>query len=191
MEAGCGRASAAVTVPFVGTLLIPDSVVAVTKTPHVTTIATRDDRNRPSLCLVGFVRIEDDREHVTCFVTERPGGDTRTMLTASRRVALSMGNPATNENYQLKGTVTDLRAMTDAERAHQDALHSQLADLFAMMFPPELVAMARRSSYRPAVAATIRVDSIFVQTPGPGAGASITAAEGAGATAPRAEGDPR
>lgn len=131
---------------------------------------TRDADLRPAhICVVGAV-VEDDRRTVTFFVPESRSGRLLSDLRDNGRVAFSFGL-ASHEAYQLKGTYLSARPTTADDVARQDAYRTMLLTACRKVYPEEMARpYALGVAYQPGIAVTFRVEEIFVQTPGPGAG---------------------
>jgi hypothetical protein len=153
--------------------IIPDRVVEVLRGPAVMVVATRDAGLRPAhACVVGAV-VDDDCRTVTFFVPESRSGRLLSDLLDNGRVAFSFGL-ASHEAYQLKGTYLSSRPTTSEDVALQDAYRMKLLAAFRQVYSEEIARPYTLGvAYQPGVAVTFRVEEVFVQTPGPGAGARM------------------
>jgi hypothetical protein len=133
-------------------------------------VGTRDADFRPAhICVVGAV-VEDDRRTVTFFVPDSRSGRLLSNLRDNGRVAFSFGL-ASHEAYQLKGTYLSARPTTADDVARQDAYRTKLLTAFRKVYPEEMARpYALGVAYQPGIAVSFRVEEVFVQTPGPGAG---------------------
>jgi hypothetical protein len=136
-------------------------------------VGSRDAALRPAhTCAVGAI-VDDDRRTVTFFVPESRSARLLSDLRDNGRVAFSFGW-VSHEAYQLKGTYLSSRPTTSEDIALQDAYRMKLLAAFRHVYSEE---MARPYTlgvaYQPGVAVTFRVEEVFVQTPGPGAGARM------------------
>lgn len=150
--------------------IIPDRVVEVLRGPAIMTVGTRDASLRPAhVCAVGAV-VDDDRRTVTFFVPESRSARLLSDLQDNGRVAFSFGL-VSHEAYQLKGTYLSSRPTTNDDVAFQDAYRTKLLAAVRKVYPDEIaLPYALGVAYQPGVAVTFRVEEIFLQTPGPGAG---------------------
>jgi hypothetical protein len=153
--------------------VIPDRVIEVLSGPALMAAGTRDSALRPAhTSAVGAV-VHDDRQTVTFFV---PGGRAARLLSDLRdngRVAFGFGWMS-HEAYQLKGTYLSSRPATDEEVAWQEAYRTKLLAALRQVFPEEIArSFGLGFAYRPGVAVTFRVEDVFLQTPGPGAGTKL------------------
>ena len=153
--------------------MIPDRVVEVLQGPAIMLVGTRDAALRPAhTCAVGAV-VDRDREAVTFFVPESRSARLLSDLQDNGRVAFSFGW-VSHEAYQLKGTYLSSRPTTDEDVARQEAYRTKLLAALRQVYPDETARpLALGVAYHPGVAVTFRVEHVFLQTPGPGAGNRI------------------
>jgi hypothetical protein len=150
--------------------LIPDRVVEVLHGPAVMLVGTRDAKLNPAhTCAVGAVA-HDDRRTVTFFVPESRSTRLLSHLRDNGRVAFTFGW-VSHESYQLKGTYLSSRPTTDEDVVRQEAYRQALLASVRQAYPEEIARpLVLGFAYTPGVAVTFRVDEVFLQTPGPGAG---------------------
>lgn len=150
--------------------MIPDRVVEVLHGPAVMLVGTRDAGLRPAhTCAVGAV-VHDDRRTVTFFVPESRSARLLSDLQDNGRIALDFGW-VSHEAYQLKGTYLSSRPTTAEEVARQETYRAKLLAEARQAYPDEIARpWALGFAYHPGVAVTFRVEEVFLQTPGPGAG---------------------
>lgn len=150
--------------------MIPDRVVEVLHGPAVMFVGTRDAELRAAhTCAVGAV-VHDDRRTVTFFVPEGRAARLLTDLRDNGRVAFDFGW-VSHEAYQLKGAYLSSRPTTDEDVARQEAYRTKLLTAIRQAYPEDIARpLALGFAYRPGVAVTFRVEEVFLQTPGPGAG---------------------
>lgn len=150
--------------------MIPDRVVEIVDGPAVIQVATRDATLRPAHALAVGAFVHDDRATVTVFVAERRAAQTLANLADNGRIAVACGL-VSHEAYQLKGTYLASRPTTDDEVRRQEAYRAAILAAMRQVYPEAIAEpLTQRLPYRPGVAITFRVDSVFLQTPGPGAG---------------------
>jgi hypothetical protein len=153
--------------------VIPDRVVEVVSGPAVMLVATRDAALRPAHAVAVGAFVHDDRATVTVYVADVRAGRTLANLADNGRVALACGL-VSHEAYQLKGTFVASRPTTEADVQRQDAYRAAILTAVRQMFPDDIaVPLTQGMPYRPGVAITFRVEAVFLQTPGPGAGARM------------------
>jgi hypothetical protein len=150
--------------------VIPDRVVEVLRGPSVMQVGTRNAELRPAHSYVWGAVVHDDHQTITFFVTERRSRRILSDLENNGRVALTIAQ-ASHEAYQLKGPYLSSRPASDEDYAFQEDYRSKLWVAIAEFWPEEMVKpLFLGAEYRPSVGITFRVEEVFVQTPGPGAG---------------------
>ena len=151
--------------------MIPDRVVEHLQGPSFIQVATRNAELRPAHAHVLGAVVHDDRQTVTFFVAEKRAKRIVADLENNGRVALEAAQ-ATHEAYQMKGKYVSSRPSSEEEYAVQEAYKKIIVEGLMQFFPEELARPIAdvESQYRPSIAITFRVEEIFLQTPGPGAG---------------------
>lgn len=136
-------------------------------------VGTRDADLRPAHALPFGALVGDDRRTVTFFVIEWRAKRILSDLENNRRVAFAF-SLLSHEAYQLKGTYLSSRPATDDEIAFQEAHRAKLCAELSHWFPKEVAeGLLLGLACRPSVAITFRVEEVFLQTPGPGAGTKM------------------
>ncbi len=154
--------------------MIPERVVEVLRGPAFMHVGTRDANLRPAHAFPLGVVVGDDNETVTFFVNEWRAKRILSDLENNGRVAFGAGL-LSHEAYQLKGIYLSSRSATDDEIAFQEAHRATLCGLLLNWFPKEVAeGLFLALACRPSVAITFRVEEVFLQTPGPGAGTKMT-----------------
>ncbi|HSD10550.1 MAG TPA: pyridoxamine 5'-phosphate oxidase family protein [Candidatus Binatia bacterium] len=150
--------------------MIPDRVVEVLRGPAFMHVGTRDAELHPAHAFAVGAIVSEDRQAVTFFVPEIASGRILRDLRDNGRVALAVGL-VSHEAYQLKGTCASSRPADEQEVAFEEAHLAKLLTALRQLFPEEFAtALIRAIPCRPSVAITFRVEEVFLQTPGPGAG---------------------
>jgi hypothetical protein len=153
--------------------VIPDRVAEVLHGPAFIQVGTRDAGLRPRHTWVIGAVMHDDRRTVTFFVPESRAARLLSDLEDNGRIAVAFAW-ATHEAYQLKGTYLSSRPTTGEERARQEAYRANLVTSLRPVYPEEVArGFVLGFAYHPGVAITFRVEQVFLQTPGPGAGTRI------------------
>ena len=138
-------------------------------------VGTRDARLVSECQRALGMSVDPDRRHLTvfvpCAVGERIVADAR----ANGRIAVCCARVADHQSIQLKGEAVEIREATEAERAGIDRYREAFADVLAEIGMPR--ALTLRMAHKPCWAIRVRVDTSFVQTPGPGAGRPLARAE--------------
>ena len=150
--------------------MIPDRVLEILSGPAIMFAGTRDAELRTAHTgAVGAV-VHDDRRTVTFFVAESRAASLLKNLEDNGRVAFDFGW-VSHEAYQLKGTYVSSRPTNHEDHVRQEAYRMDLLAAYRQAYPDEIARpLALGLAYRPGVAVTFRVDEIYLQTPGPGAG---------------------
>ena len=153
--------------------MIPDQIVEFVQGPSFLQLGTRDADLCPThTAAVGAV-VHDDRRTVTVFVPAARAGRALEHLRQNGRVALGAGQMS-HEAYQFKGTFLSSRPTDEADIARQEAFRLRFLESVRQGYPEEIARpLSLGFAYRPGVAITFRVEEIFRQTPGPGAGEKL------------------
>lgn len=150
--------------------MIPARVVEVLEGPSVMQVATRSAELWPSHAWAWGAVVHEDRQTVTFFVSEKRAQRILSDAADNGRIALTFGH-ASHEAYQLKGIFVSSRPATDDDYERMEAFRRELCVGLAQLWPEETVkSLVLGWAYRPSVAVTFRVEDVYLQTPGPGAG---------------------
>ena len=134
-------------------------------------LGTRNERLEPYGVRVVAVAVDADGAHVVAFVPEPASREVLADLRSNGQAALVFARPPDERACQLKGTLTHARPATVDERPVVEAQWRRWLDrLTTIGYPHEMFA---HWTTWPCVALRVKVDAIFNQTPGPGAGAPI------------------
>lgn len=148
--------------------VLSDAVVEFMNVARSVAVGTCDDKHIPYGTRVAAVRIWPDRQHVTAFLAEAIAARTLANLRANPRVGIQVSNPPDHRTLQLKGVLYATRNAEPDDRAYIEQFIEELGhsvEGFGMPFER----IVRMNAW-PAIAIDVRVDEIFLQTPGPGAG---------------------
>ena len=130
-------------------------------------VGTRDTRLFPEAVRAVGARVEPGGREVTVLFPEAVGRASAENLRENGRIAVCFSR-VDHRSIQLKGRLVELREGDAADREVVERYRSAWAESLAFIgLPPRLTF---RVSHWPCHAARFRVESIFVQTPGPGAG---------------------
>jgi len=149
--------------------MIPDRLVNFVHGAVLGFVGTRDARLRPAASWAFGARVSATTDEISAFVPDVEIDRTRSNLVNNSMIAYTVADPISAESYQFKGKLAGMRPTTEEERAVQEILRSKIGAKLAM-FPPEFV-----TGYTlvPSTALTFKVEQVFVQTPGPGAGRQL------------------
>ncbi len=151
--------------------MIPDSIVHLLETGVSVMIGTRNASLIPECTRAWGIQVAPDRHTMTIFLSETFAGETIENLRANGMIAVTCTRPTDHITCQLKGRVTTITQVTQAERDHcRQWHHDFMAELKAVGVPPEL---PEAWILEPTVAVEFAVSEVFDQTPGPGAGRKI------------------
>lgn len=151
---------------------IPDDVARFIGGPVLMTLATRDARNRPMIARGSGGRTLPAADLVEVAVSAFLWPETVANIEANGTLAATFVDPASYRAYQLKGRATVRQADRD-DRARADAYVARAAAiLMDLGVAPEPIRYWLTA--REVVIASLTVDRIFEQTPGPRAGTVVT-----------------
>jgi hypothetical protein len=134
-------------------------------------VGTRDADLRPEATRGFGARVERGREELTVFVAAATAERTLANARENGRVAVCFTRIVDHRSIQLKGRVLEGRDARADERPLVDRYGQLLVQIFGEIgVPPRLILRVNRW---PAHALRLRVQDVFVQTPGPGAGTPL------------------
>ena len=139
---------------------------------NVGSCGTRDKDLVPHGHRVTGWRVGPERETLECFVPEEFTEDLVESLQDNARIAVTIEEFPSHETYQFKGHYLAHRPPA----ADDLAIHEQSRERFvrscrAVLGLPESV--LRAFILKPHVVVSLKVEEIYLQTPGPGAGSRI------------------
>jgi len=134
-------------------------------------VGTCDASRTPHTLRATGVRVHDDRRHATVYLPAVTSRNTVTDVAANPRVAVLVSQPLDHRSFQMKGTVTRVGpAPPEAQAFIEEYLAGFARVLEVVGMPYEVVT---NLSHWPSVALEFSVDDLYLQTPGPGAGARL------------------
>lgn len=126
---------------------------------------------QPHATRCAAVRIHDDRKHVSVYLAEVLAPPMLRNLAETGRLAVQLSNPADHRTLQIKGRAVRTSLAPDSDRAFVEGYVQQLAHVVDELgISYERVV---RMTCWPAVVVELNVEEIYLQTPGPGAGAPL------------------
>jgi hypothetical protein len=138
---------------------------------HASYIASRNERLEPNAARVSALKVDEDGQHVTAFVPTVSAGPVLDDLRANGQVAVVLTRPTDDRGCQVKGVFIDARDAAPEERALVVRQWERFRDTL------ERVGLPRTATdawiHWPCIAVRLRVNALFDQTPGPGAGAPL------------------
>jgi hypothetical protein len=151
--------------------MIPDDLATFLVSGISFYVGTRDAELEPHGTRAWALAVADDREHAVVFVPERAASRILSNLEDNGRIAIAASRPTDHRSCQLKGTFIEARPCLPAER---DEVARQadgfLCELETIGIPRTLTAAW---TIWPCVAVRLRVEHVYEQTPGPGAGDAL------------------
>lgn len=136
--------------------------------PNSAVAGTRDARLVPSCARVAAVRCVAGVDRLTFWLPTAAAARAIADLRANGLVALVSQQSLTHRTLQVKGRAVDVRSATDQDLGYVEAQVRALQDALEPLGLPR--ALTERFAWWPATAVEIAVDSVYDQTPGPGAG---------------------
>jgi hypothetical protein len=151
--------------------MIPDELVRHLNGPVLAFAGSRDRRLHPFATITAGLRVDAPRDTIEFLVPHAEGDQILAGYRDNGRIALTVVEPISHTTYQFKGRFLADRPASEDDRALHDIFKAKAsARLESVGYRRDLV-----YGYAgwPATAVTMRVEDIFVQTPGPGAGKRI------------------
>ena len=152
--------------------MIPQQLAEFLEEGLSTHIASRNDRLEPSAARVAALVVNEDCRHLVAYVPTVAAAVVLPDLRANGQVAIVSARPPDERGCQVKGVFVDAWDATDADR-----------DIVALQWERfrgrlEMIGLPRAATDSwviwPCTAIQVRVQALFDQTPGPGAGARLT-----------------
>jgi hypothetical protein len=153
--------------------MIPKEVIDVTNSQYFAYLGSRDEQLAPTVRMVWGIGFTAAGDIVTGFVVKAHYKQMLNNFQQNGRVALSYSDSTTHVAYQLKGHFLQARPLTEEEAALQQQYRREIINFlteFAGFSRERLSVIARPVD----LAIDLKVEKIFNQTPGPGAGKEIT-----------------
>ena len=148
--------------------MIAQKFVDFVQGPTLHHVGSRNAKLRPAYSWAFGATVNADQGAITFYVPDVEGDETLGNFEDNGMVALTVGDPATNENYQFKGPCLSIRPSEDKDTAIQEIHRSKvISHTGALGYPAEIFT---GFTIYPSTAVTFKVEEVFVQTPGPGAG---------------------
>ncbi|MCK6445296.1 MAG: pyridoxamine 5'-phosphate oxidase family protein [Planctomycetes bacterium] len=138
-------------------------------------VGTRDANLRPDCVRAIGARVETGGKELTVFLPSGTVGANLANLRDNGRIAVCFSRPMDHRSIQVKGGVLSIGEASEADRSHVDRFRAAYAQHLAFVGVP--VRTTERMAHWPSYVVRLRVESIFVQTPGPGAGRPLVARE--------------
>lgn len=150
--------------------MTPSDLDAILAAGPSALVGTRDGRLRPEFARAAGGRFEDPRT-LLVWLPDALAARTLANLRDNGRVAVVFTRIPDNRSFQAKGRALEVRPAGGEDRETVARLLATFAEsLVGIGYPRHL---ATRFAVWPCQRLRIAVDELFVQTPGPGAGAAL------------------
>ncbi|MBN4049643.1 hypothetical protein JYT36_00280 [Bacteroidales bacterium AH-315-N07] len=154
--------------------MIPDKLIEFLKGPVIGAAGTRDSNLQSSVHRIWGTKVNDDKESMTVYVAEVMADNMLKNLEDNGHIACTIGEPISHENYQFKGKFISSKKSDVVDEAFQDECIMKFVEQERKSgMPEEALQVFSKIIYKPSIAITFKVEEIYNQTPGPGAGAKL------------------
>ena len=155
--------------------MIPQEIIDFTYSSHFGYVGSRDENMVSTVRRCWGTHIGDTNNVLIFFVVQAQYEQMLRNFDNNGRVSLSLVEWPSFRSYQFKGQFLKARAMAPDEMVFQQQFQEKLMALLkAMGFPDEI---AERIVHQTDLAIEFKVETIFDQTPGPGAGKAVELAK--------------
>jgi len=134
-------------------------------------VGSRDARLMPDSTRAVGARLEGERAEMTVFLPRATSGATLANLADNGRIAVCFSRPVDHRSIQIKGRVVAITDAVPADRVWIDRYRSELVQCWGWFGLPPRTTL--RMAHWPCAAVRFAIETSFVQTPGPGAGAPL------------------
>ena len=148
--------------------MLPQDLVPFVEAGVSVLVGSRNARLVPECVRAVGARVERGNRDVTVFVPVATGAATIDNIADNGRVAVCFCRPRDHRTIQVKGRAVSVRHATARDREGVERYRERFGDELAWIGLP--LRVSRRFTYWPSHAVRLRIESIFDQTPGPGAG---------------------
>jgi hypothetical protein len=155
-------------------MMIPESIVAFLERATLAVGGTRDRDLVPHVHRIAGWAVGADRRTIACLIARGFTDQLAPAIEDNGRFALTVCEVPSHETYQFKCGVLGSRPIEPADRIVFELFRDRLIDRLSAAFG---FAPATLRAYlpQPALALALEVREIYLQTPGPGAGARVAA----------------
>lgn len=151
--------------------MIPADLVAFLESGISVLVGTRDARLVPEATRAVGARVEGGRAELTVLLPAATSAAALANLRDNGRIAVCFSRAFDHRAVQVKGRAVEVRDAEASDRALVERYRAALADEWGRVGVPPRATL--RLAHWPCVAVRLRVEGIFLQTPGPGAGAPL------------------
>ena len=148
--------------------MIAQKFIDFVQGPTLHFVGSRNAKLRPTFTWAFGATVDVAEGSITIYVPDVEGAETFRNFEENGMVALTVGEALTHETYQFKGPSLSMRPCEDADTTIQEIHRSKLiAHLAPAGYSEDIW---NGFEIDPSTAVTFKVEEVFVQTPGPGAG---------------------
>lgn len=157
--------------------MIPSDLVGFLESGVSVLVGTRDARLVPDATRAVGARVENGGGELTVFLPAATSAIALANVRDNGRVAVCFSRAFDHRAVQVKGRAVEVRDAGEPERPLVDRYRAALADAWSHVGVPPRATL--RLAHWPCHAVRLRVEGLFLQTPGPGAGAPLVGGAGA------------
>ena len=151
--------------------MIPKVVIDLTNGIYLSYAGSRDESMMPMTRPCWGVDLKAEQDIIIVYVVEAQFEPMLKNCQDNGRITINLTDANSHTSYQLKGQFLKVRAMTEAEALLQQQYRVKLVGFIKEIgYTQE---QAERFTYHADLAIEIKLEKIFDQTPGPGAGKEI------------------
>lgn len=152
---------------------LSEELVAFVESGVSIQVGTRDSALVPDALRAVGARVTDDRNRLDVYLPDATCAQALANLRDNGRVAVCFSRVEDHRTIQIKGRMLELAPAEEGERGVIDSYRAEFAQKLAFVgLPPRL---SFRISSWPCHRVRLAVETIWVQTPGPGAGDPLRA----------------
>jgi hypothetical protein len=156
--------------PLTGPLAtLPAELFSLVEGASIMHLATRNAALEPMSVLAFGLRVESGGRELTLFLPATLSETPLRNLRDNGQMALSVVCPTDNRAVQIKGTWLGERRTDESDRAFVSSYRDALTQMMGLVGVPR--SMWQRLIWWPSLALRMEPREVFVQTPGPSAGA--------------------
>lgn len=154
--------------PSASPTLVPSELVDFFEGGVSLLVGTCDEESKPEGTRAVGVCVAPDRAHLTVFLNQPNSERTVANLAVNPRIAVCFTRPIDHRTIQVKGRALRVRQTLDSEKPRLERYISAFCE--ALYLVGVTRAVGGRLAFWPSQAVEIEIESLFVATPGPGAG---------------------
>jgi len=136
-------------------------------------LGTRNSDLQPTIQRAFGVRLADDCSQISFFIPKKLSEKTLSHLKQNARAAATVVDPNTHQTLQFKGSFVSSADCTESDMQVFYETMNGFGQVIERFFGAEALAQMQAFNLLPLVSITFKIEDIFNQTPGPGAGQKI------------------